>query len=201
MWLLISAGIKVNLWNWNGLLSINTFCYDLVSSILPLLSIVRWLQVLLNFRAIINSLWPSDVTWHQRSWSTLVQVMACCLTAPSHYLNQCWFLISDILWHLPSRVRFPRMNWNEIIFKIILATDGRWFSCELSLKWRPLDLTVDKSTLVQVIAWCYQVTSHYLSPCWLRSMLLYHYTKTVPSNTGLLNGLLWDTSKTMVSFV
>ena len=26
----------------------------------------------------------------QRYWSTLVRVMACCLTAPSHYPNQCW---------------------------------------------------------------------------------------------------------------
>ena len=28
--------------------------------------------------------------------STLVQVMACCLTAPSHYLNQCWLIISEV---------------------------------------------------------------------------------------------------------
>ena len=27
--------------------------------------------------------------WH-RPGSTLAQVMACCLTAPRHYLNQCW---------------------------------------------------------------------------------------------------------------
>ena len=24
--------------------------------------------------------------------------MACCLTAPSHYLNQCWLIISKVLW-------------------------------------------------------------------------------------------------------
>ena len=30
--------------------------------------------------------------------------------------------------------------------------------------------TDDKSTLVQVIAWCRQATSHYLSQCWPRSM-------------------------------
>ena len=29
-----------------------------------------------------------DAKWHQRSWSTLVHVMAWCLTAPSHYLNK-----------------------------------------------------------------------------------------------------------------
>ena len=34
-----------------------------------------------------------------RSWSTLVQVMARCLTAPSHYLNQCWLIIDEGPWH------------------------------------------------------------------------------------------------------
>ena len=38
----------------------------------------------------VNLSWPSDAIWRQRSGSTLAQVMACCLTAPSHYLNQCW---------------------------------------------------------------------------------------------------------------
>ena len=37
-----------------------------------------------------DTLWPSDVIWRYRTGSTLAQVMACCLTAPSHYLNQCW---------------------------------------------------------------------------------------------------------------
>ena len=37
--------------------------------------------------------WPSDAIWRWRSWSTLVQVMACCLTAPSHYLNHFFFTI------------------------------------------------------------------------------------------------------------
>ena len=34
----------------------------------------------------------------------------------------------------------------------------------------PLDLTDDKSTLVQVMAWCHQAASHYLSQCWPRAM-------------------------------
>ena len=43
----------------------------------------------------INSSWPSDTLWWQRSGSTLAQVMACCLTAPwvkhrqSRYHYQC----------------------------------------------------------------------------------------------------------------
>ena len=30
--------------------------------------------------------------------STLAQVMACCLKAPSHYPNQYWLIISKVLW-------------------------------------------------------------------------------------------------------
>ena len=37
----------------------------------------------------INTSRLSDTICRHRSGSTLVQVMACCLTAPSHYLNQC----------------------------------------------------------------------------------------------------------------
>ena len=38
----------------------------------------------------VNSLTPSDAIWRHGSWSTMVQVMACCLTAPSHNLDHCW---------------------------------------------------------------------------------------------------------------
>ena len=49
-------------------------------------------------------------------------------------------------------------------------TDGWGISCEIVLIWMSMDLTDDKSTLVQVMAWCRQATSHYLSQCWPRSM-------------------------------
>ena len=46
-----------------------------------------------------NLWWPSDAIWRQRSGPTFAQVMSCCLRAPSHYLNQCWLIISEIQWH------------------------------------------------------------------------------------------------------
>ena len=52
-----------------------------------------------NWMKHFNSLWPSDAIRRQKTESTLAQVMACCLMAPSHYLNQCWFIISKVLWH------------------------------------------------------------------------------------------------------
>ena len=64
----------------------------------------------------INSLWPSDTIWWHKSGSTLAQVMACCLTAPSHYLNQCWLISGKVQWH-PSESNFTRdtsviSHWN-----------------------------------------------------------------------------------------
>ena len=44
-----------------------------------------------------NSLWPSDAIWWHRSGSSLAQVMAWCLTAPSHYLNHCWLIIIALI--------------------------------------------------------------------------------------------------------
>ena len=62
---------------------------------------IQWKWLFIHALISVNSLWPSDVIWWHRSVSTLAQVMACCLTAPSHYLNQCWLIISEVLWHSP----------------------------------------------------------------------------------------------------
>ena len=45
-----------------------------------------------------NSLWPSGDIWRHRLRSTLAQVMACCLKAPSHFLGQCGVIIHEVLW-------------------------------------------------------------------------------------------------------
>ena len=34
---------------------------------------------------------------YQTSWSTLVQVMACCLLMAGHYLNQCWIIVKKTI--------------------------------------------------------------------------------------------------------
>ena len=63
--------------------------------------------------------------------------------------------------------------FSEKIFQQILVIDGWSISCEIVLKWMPMDLTDGKSTLVQVMAWCRQATSHYLSQYWPRSLSPY----------------------------
>ena len=59
-----------------------------------------------------------------------------------------------------------------------------------ALRWMSQDLTDDKSTLVQVMAWCLQATSHYLSQCWLSSLSPYGIARphwVNPYSSGLFH--------------
>ena len=61
-------------------------------------------------------------------------------------------------------------NFDSILFKLIVQNSSLLTSCEIALRWKPQSLTNDKLILGQVMAWCPQATSHYLSQCWPRSM-------------------------------
>ena len=74
----------------------------------------------------------------------------------------------------------PLGDYNKILekitFKLILVTDGCDISSEIALRWTSRDLSDDKSTLVQVMAWYRQASSHYLNQCWPRSLPPYGIT-------------------------
>ena len=55
--------------------------------------------------------------------------------------------------------------------------DDWGISCAILFVWMSLGFTDDKSTLVQVMAWCRQATSHYLNQCWPRSKPRYGVTR------------------------
>ena len=59
-----------------------------------------------------------------------------------------------------------------------------------------LDFTDGKSTLVQVMAWCPQATSHHLSQCWPRSMSPNGVTRP-----QWVNQHVWTTFKFTISTV
>ena len=109
LWLWWSIPCLVMLWflklpehqqTWYWLCSTdNTYCCSRVNSLTWVKPDPRYDSNGTISFAIFNSLRPSDAIWWHRSGSTLAQVMACCLTAPSHYLNQCWLIISKVLWH------------------------------------------------------------------------------------------------------
>ena len=98
-----------------------------------------------------NSLGHGDTIWRWRSWSTVAQVMACCLTAPSHYLNQCWLIISKVLWHSSEDIiirRFEDTNQQSMIknyiFKITLR--GQWVN---QLYWSTLGGILQETLLME----------------------------------------------------
>ena len=80
-----------------------------------------------------------------------------------------------VLTHCP--LGYFNTNLWKIFFKLILVIDGCDISSEIALRWTSLDVSDDKSTLVQVMAWCHQATSHYLKQCWRRSLLPYDVTR------------------------
>ena len=71
---------------------------------------------------VFNTSWSIDaIVWH-RSESKLAQVMVCCLTAPNHYLNQCWLIIREVLWHLHDS-NFKEMLKISILDMCLKITD------------------------------------------------------------------------------
>ena len=68
-----------------------------------------------------------------------------------------------------------RYEWDSKngIFNLVLLIVFFRSSDDHAFQWMPQDLTNDKSTLVQVMAWCCQATSHYLSQCWLSPLSSY----------------------------
>ena len=66
---------------------------------------------------------------------------------------------------------------SHLIYKLNEVIDGLSISCEIAIRWISLDLTDGKSAFVQVMAWCYQTTSHHLSQSWPSSLLPYGTTR------------------------
>ena len=84
-------------------------------------------------------------------------------------------------------IRFELTHWPlgdlnvifiNVIFNIALLIRVFKSSYENVLRWMPQDLPDQMSTLVQVMAWCRQATSHYLNQCWPRSPTPYGVTRT-----------------------
>ena len=80
-------------------------------------------------------MWPSNVIWRQGSRSTLAQVMASCLMAPGHYLDQCWLIISEempppaitkirlkMTYKIPFK--FPRGQWVKQVVIALWSHDA-----------------------------------------------------------------------------
>ena len=67
--------------------------------------------------------------------------------------------------------------FQNVFFKLISWIDTLSNSCETALRSMLQNPSDDKSTLVQVMAWCRQAASHYLSQCCPRSLSPYGVTR------------------------
>ena len=84
----------------------------------------------------------------------------------------------DGLWYLNSLAPGGFENiFQNVFFKLISWIDTLSNSCETALRSMPQNPSDDKSTLVQVMAWCRQAASHYLSQCCPRSLSPYGVTR------------------------
>ena len=105
------------------------------------------------------------------------------MNIPLSYRRACWYVLPRIKYVLPrpwkKHVFYSlvpeKFEWHfrYVIVQIIPVIDGWGISCELALRWMSLNLTDDKSTLVQVMVWCRQATRHYLSKFWDSSLSPY----------------------------
>ena len=115
--------------------------------------------ILRDFLKVFGNWWNHGRNWILTHRSLLMPYAVITLS--------CYVAIHHFNSLAPGRFQF---NFRKIIFKLTLVYGGWGISYEIALRWMPLDLTDVKSTLVQVMAWCRQATSHYLSQCWPRSM-------------------------------
>ena len=56
--------------------------------------LIRTKHIYWCIMSFVNVLTSNDDIWHHSSLSVLVHVMVSCLTAPNHYLIQCWHIFN-----------------------------------------------------------------------------------------------------------
>ena len=102
------------------------------------------------------SLWRHMTTELCQHWFMLW------LVAWQHY-TKLWLVFLGIPWceFNPLVPGGSGFNFKNTIFNLVLLI-GISRSYHNVFRWMSWDLTNDKSTLVQVMAWCRQATSHYL---------------------------------------
>ena len=88
----------------------------------------------------------------------------------------CYGHIISSLWSM-RLTHWPMGDFNGISSNV----QANWWLKYILLNCSQVILTGvlsdDESTLVQVMAWCHQTTSHYLNQCWPSSMLPYEVTE------------------------
>ena len=140
------------------------------------LAFVRWIH-----QRPVNSPHKWPVTREMFSLNDVIMLRRCKPAFPTHVSitrprvtePRCWTLW--VCTETPARISFAgvfrlginslppgRFEWNfrEEIFMLNLLIDGWGIPSDIALRWLSINLNDDKSTLVQVMAWCRLATGH-----------------------------------------
>ena len=91
---------------------------------------------------------------HVRKQGSLVVMNEACDLCMCVIGRYAWY---STYWPLGNITVILKMSFSLIVQNSCLGTH-----LEIALRWMPMNLTMEKWTLVQVMAWCHQAPSHYL---------------------------------------
>ena len=100
-------------------------------------TLVLWETVAVGFlcwtckrnKHLINYSWYDTCNWWFKILSTLVPAMVCCLVVPTHYLNQCWYIVN----YLKNKLQW-NLNQNTTISIKRCFSSRKWFT-QLYAAW------------------------------------------------------------------
>ena len=92
-------------------------------------------------------------------------------------MTKFWLLLYSSALIFLGRTHCPPLKGGEVILQMYFSKLDLWiYACDrpIGLMWLPQKTFDDRSTLVQVMAWCRQAPSHYLTQC--QPNLCHHMT-------------------------
>ena len=112
----------------------------------------------------------------------MAQAMAFCLTAPSHYLNQCWHIISKVHWH--------SSQWNFMRYLSHQSQKLAWKSLRLKISFNsPRDQCVKKKICHFKSLSKHPAAEYNMLIFWYKLYMYSLYCVNFPCHRGLINSL------------
>ena len=124
--------------------------------------------------------WSKVIAMKFSTWHNSCAVVTCAKFCSNMiYYNEDAMEIHSI----ELELRFKNCSWNEpqasTTWKQTIFSNGFYWK-KTFIFWkkknsqRAYEWTYNKSTLLQVMAWCHQAKSHYLSQCWQIYIIIWH---------------------------
>ena len=87
--------------------------------------ICMWIVIVMSLVLIRITLLGNAISQH-KTWSTVVQLMACCLMAPSHYHNQYRLTLSEVSWKSDESNFIVCSTVGSGVHQVKIISDSLW---------------------------------------------------------------------------